>query len=415
MEVTKLPNIDTSFIQRLAVMPFDVSDNSALQKQTAQALYGRVSEIIAGTGSFVLVSPDEVARLRQTGQNISDSVDGLFTGSIVSLTVTDSSHSETRIRYNSDAKKNEKYSVLIHDREVLLYFNYRFERARDGSIVGQVSKSASASDHNESVSKLQPVFTLIQDAIHRSLRLLARDIAPYKITEKRILIRETSKDRVIKAHVKETKALLREGSYRAALRIFSEIYKDTGSFASGYNMAIMTEIIGDLNGAITLMSALESETGNPKAASELARMRNTLAETRELEEKYSDTNGVAKVIKNVSDDIFAKLPLNAKFSFINISARESQLMEYVFDGVATSLVDRLTLVDRQNNALIAAEKQFQLSGAVDDDSVVSIGRELGVDIIVLFSISGYGNLRRLIVKALNVETARVMYQNQFDI
>ncbi|MDR1466375.1 MAG: hypothetical protein LBI40_01980 [Treponema sp.] len=416
VEVTKLPNIDTSSIQRLAVMPFEVSDNSTLQKQTAQAIYGRASEIIASTGKFVLVSPDEVLRMRQAGRDISNSVDGLFTGNVVSLTVMDGSHWETRTRYNADTKKNEEYSVRIYDREVLLYFSYRLERSRDGSIVGQLNKSASASDHSdEFASKLQPTFNLIQRAINSSLGLLARDIAPYKTTEKRVLAKETSKNRDIKARMKEANAFLKEGSYRAALKIFAEIHKDSGSFASGYNTAIMTEIIGDLDGAIVLMATLESEFGNPQATAELARMRNTFAETRELEEKYSDANGIEKIIKNISDDVSAKLPLNAKLSFMSGSVVESQLMEYVLDGVAVSLVSRLTIIDRQNNALIAAEKQFQLSGAVDDDSIVSIGHELGVDVIVIFSISGSGNLRRLVVKALNVETAQVVYQNQFEI
>ncbi|MDR0644770.1 MAG: hypothetical protein LBG05_07675 [Treponema sp.] len=416
VEATKLPHMDTSFIQRLAVMPFDVSDNSTLQKQTAQALYSRVSEIIASTGRFVLVSPDEISRLRYAGQNISDSVDGLFRGNIVSLIVINDSHSEIRHRYNSNTKKNEEYSVLVYDREVQLYFSYRLERARDGSIVSQVNKSASASDHNdESVSKLLPAFTLVQNAIDSSLKLLARDVAPYRVIERRILAEETTKNREVKARVKEAKAFLKEGSYRAALKIFAEIHKDTGSFASGYNAAIITEVVGDLNLAIALMSALENETGNPKAASELVRMQNTLAETRELAEKYSDTNGsAAKIIKNVSNDIAENLPSGAKLSLMGISAGES-LLEYVLNGVAASLVGRMVIVDRQNNTVIATEKQFQASGAVDDDSVVSIGNELGVDIIVLFSINGFGNLRRLVVKAINVETTQVVYQNQFEI
>ncbi|MDR1216461.1 MAG: hypothetical protein LBK25_07255 [Treponema sp.] len=416
MEVTKLPNIDTSFIQRLAVMPFDVSDNSALQRQTAQALYDKVSEIIARTGKFTLVSPDEVLRLRRAGQNVSDNVDGLFTGNVVSLSVKNGSHVETRTRYNRDTKKNEEYLMTVYDREVLLYFSYRLERARDGSIVGQVNKSAVAADHeDEYFSRLQPTFNLVQQAINNSLRLLAHDIAPYRITEKRVLAEETSKAPDVKARVKQAKALLKEGSYRSALEVYAKIHEETGSFASGYNAAIMTEIIGDTDKAIALMSALENKTGNPKAASELARMRNTLAEARILEENYSDVSGIAKVIKDASEDISARLPSSAKFSFMSGAAGESQLMEYVLDGIATALVGRLTFIDRQNNALIAAEKQFQLSGAVDDDSIVSIGHELGVDIIVVFSINGSGNLRRLVVKALDVETAQVVYQNQFEI
>jgi predicted subunit of tRNA(5-methylaminomethyl-2-thiouridylate) methyltransferase len=65
--------------------------------------------------------------------------------------------------------------------------------------------------------------------------------------------------------------------------------------------------------------------------------------------------------------------------------------------------------------LIDAEQQFQLSGAVSDESAVSIGKQLGVKYIVFCWIGGEKSLRRLNTKVLNIETAQIEYQDDVEI
>jgi hypothetical protein len=49
-----------------------------------------------------------------------------------------------------------------------------------------------------------------------------------------------------------------------------------------------------------------------------------------------------------------------------------------------------------------------MSGEVDDDTAVSIGKFIGADIIVTGRVDGEGNLRRLRLRALNTQTAQVV-------
>jgi len=49
-----------------------------------------------------------------------------------------------------------------------------------------------------------------------------------------------------------------------------------------------------------------------------------------------------------------------------------------------------------------------MSGEIDDETAVSIGKFAGADIIVTGTVDGEGNLHRLRLRALNTQTAQVV-------
>jgi hypothetical protein len=61
---------------------------------------------------------------------------------------------------------------------------------------------------------------------------------------------------------------------------------------------------------------------------------------------------------------------------------------------------------------VLREQQFQLSGYVDDDSAVSIGKFLGAQVVVTGGVSGEGAHRRLVLKAIEVKTAGILAMAQ---
>jgi curli biogenesis system outer membrane secretion channel CsgG len=66
------------------------------------------------------------------------------------------------------------------------------------------------------------------------------------------------------------------------------------------------------------------------------------------------------------------------------------------------------VVDRKSLDALREEQNFQISGDVDDDSAVSIGKMLGANIIITGSINGVDSTRRLRLKALDVKTAEIL-------
>jgi hypothetical protein len=69
--------------------------------------------------------------------------------------------------------------------------------------------------------------------------------------------------------------------------------------------------------------------------------------------------------------------------------------------------DLFTVVDRRNLELLRQEMDFQLSGAVDDHAVQAIGKKLGAQSIISGKIEALGDMYRLQIHAIEVETAKV--------
>ena len=66
------------------------------------------------------------------------------------------------------------------------------------------------------------------------------------------------------------------------------------------------------------------------------------------------------------------------------------------------------MVDRSQLDIIRQEQDIQLSGIVADNEIISIGKFAGANLIITGSIDGSGATRRLRIRVLDIETARVI-------
>jgi hypothetical protein len=76
---------------------------------------------------------------------------------------------------------------------------------------------------------------------------------------------------------------------------------------------------------------------------------------------------------------------------------------------------KFNVVERQTLDAIRQEQRFQMSGEVSDETAVSVGHFLGADVVVLGTVTGNGQNRRLRLRAINVTTAQVMAMSSEDI
>jgi curli biogenesis system outer membrane secretion channel CsgG len=103
----------------------------------------------------------------------------------------------------------------------------------------------------------------------------------------------------------------------------------------------------------------------------------------------------------------------ASVAVVSVTADESFLGEYVSEELTLLLVrmQRFRVVDRQNMDVIRAEQQFQLSGEVDDETAVSIGRLIGAAFVITGGVSPEPGLRmpakRLRLRVLDVQTGQI--------
>ena len=406
-QVQRPPTLNTLGIQRLAVMPFTTTDNSPLQRQAAAWLTNESLTRIQATNHFTLINAAEVERVRRTNGNVEALADALFGGQVVSLTVRNSSR---ELSYKD--KEGNIVPYTLYEREVEMAFNYTLTRTRDGSMIGPVNKSVTTNEFNENRAELRTPEVMVQSLVQQGLAGLARDVAPYMATERRSLMSETSKDKVVKQRAKEAHALVKAGSYKSAQNAFLNIYQDTGSFPAGYNIALLIEVQGDLEGAVAFLQQVYNDTGNPQAAAEISRLQRAIANAGLLEAYKGNLSQRDKVIALMVETLPSAMPGNPRVALINNSQNEKETAEIIINGIIDGLVKKnITVVDRNNRALVEMERSYQYSGNVSDDEMVSLGHEAGVNAFVLVAITGSGGLRRLSVQMLDVERNTILYQS----
>ena len=366
------PTINTSDIQRLAIKPFDNKSGGSTGAQLTTYLTEKSTQIITAAGKFTIVAVTD------------PNAEGVFTGEIRSIGSKDSQSQRERTD-----KDGNVYIETTYRRDVNLEFSYTVISSRNQLPVGVVIKQGSSSDSSTDRSRLTDELTLARRIVDSQLRQLQQDIVPTIVSTNRTLMKETSKDKVVRERMKTAQALVKNGNYPEAIRQYDEISDEYGSVAARTNAGILRDAIASDSAARAKMTEL-----------------------------YSDTSGLAeKAVKSAVDSLNSKLPSGANIMVVKTSSTDRGRIDYAVDLMTQTVVreGRLRVIDRSNQALINAEQDYQLSGNVSDSSIVSIGGQLGAQYIVLCWISGEMSSRRLNLRVLNVETAQITDQNSFDI
>ena len=122
-------------------------------------------------------------------------------------------------------------------------------------------------------------------------------------------------------------------------------------------------------------------------------------------------------IREASNYLNTRIPNGNKVAFINISGGYPDLADYILSDLSRHGVNdgKFSVVDRALLDQVRAELNFNLSGEVDDNSAQAIGKMLGAQTIVSGSVRKLGELYRLEVKAIEVQTASVQGQQVWNI
>ena len=105
----------------------------------------------------------------------------------------------------------------------------------------------------------------------------------------------------------------------------------------------------------------------------------------------------------------SRLQNGSKVIILTMNTVSQQLSDYIIDELAMYMVNngRLIVIDRRNLELIRQEMNLQMSGDVSDETAQTIGRILGAQYIISGSLISLGDVNRLRVQALTVETAQI--------
>ena len=119
---------------------------------------------------------------------------------------------------------------------------------------------------------------------------------------------------------------------------------------------------------------------------------------------------INKSLSNAYQVLSKGIPEKSKIAIINIAANNKSEGEFIISELSILFVNsrKYNMVDRQSLEVIRNEQKFQMTGDVDDKSVVSIGKLLGANVVITGTIEGIGEKRRLRLKALDVRTAEIL-------
>jgi len=117
-------------------------------------------------------------------------------------------------------------------------------------------------------------------------------------------------------------------------------------------------------------------------------------------------NAIASTTLRITD----RLRANSTIAVLSVFSSNRNTSEYIIGELEYHFVNngKFTIVDRRRLDQIRNEQNFQISGDVSDDSAVSIGNMLGANIVITGELTGAGSDHRLMLKAIDVQTAQII-------
>jgi TolB-like protein len=124
-----------------------------------------------------------------------------------------------------------------------------------------------------------------------------------------------------------------------------------------------------------------------------------------------------EAIAKGAQDIQDKLARGVKVVVLNFNSPTERFSNYVLDEMIGRLVNggKVTVVDRQNLALIQKEMNFQMSGEVSDASAQEIGMKLGAQSIISGSLEDMGGFYRIRFRTIEVVSATIQVTSSLNV
>jgi hypothetical protein len=124
-----------------------------------------------------------------------------------------------------------------------------------------------------------------------------------------------------------------------------------------------------------------------------------------------------KAIQQIFNQFSQNIPQRSRLAIVGITANDQNEAAFYVNDLTMQFVNarRYTVVDRSDIDKVLSEQNFQMSGYVDDDAFVSIGKFIGANVVITGSITGTGSQKRLIIKAIDVLTSEILAMQQINL
>lgn len=274
------------------LLDLSVSRQPTLAEKVAQYTTERMIGTLTQTNYFEVVNPADISRAI-TASNKSNpnpimigqlvGAQAIIVGDITTLV------SKTEQKYRTEKVKDKKtgleteQSVLYLKRTLTLKLTYRAVNTTTGTIMA--TKTLEDSNNREvkyeDKGTLQAEEEVFKAMIDRMLPTIAKQIAPYKETVYRGLMKDEMKD----PEMARADEFVKNKIYDSALDVYLGVWKRSKNPAAGVNAGIMYEVLGDLDAAIATVKNVVDATQNKKAMGEYRRLLDEKASQEEVQKQ----------------------------------------------------------------------------------------------------------------------------------
>jgi hypothetical protein len=166
-----------------------------------------------------------------------------------------------------------------------------------------------------------------------------------------------------------------------------------------------------LNGVATApIPAQDSTSQAAPSTNPFSGLTNLFTQNKPARPANSGDSSIETAVLKAAEVLTGSIPSGTTLAVLSIASNDPDMAEFVIEELAYLLVEtrKYKVVDRKSLDAVRAEANFHISGDVDDNSAVAIGKLLGASVVITGGISGSGSTRRLRAKALYVQTAEIV-------
>jgi hypothetical protein len=265
-----------------------------VEQRVAEYTTDQVILTLLNTGYFQLVSPQEVAQAMQGGISSSTTAvdvgkavkaQAIVNGELYILEARDREWVDERTVTDASTGLEQTVSVPMIQRTAKVGMSYQVVNTATGNVVASRSFESQTSTDRELENKgdLPDVEDMYTSLIDEFMPKMAKQLAPYQVREHRTLMRDKTKD----PRMEQADDLVKGKIYDSALEIFLDVWQQNGNVAAGFNAAILYEVTGQLDMAITQMKRVVDRTADTKAMREYNRLLTVKQEQERLREQQS--------------------------------------------------------------------------------------------------------------------------------
>ena len=269
-------------------------DVDTMEREVAEYTARSLVTALVKTDYFEVLSPTDVTQamigannpnLGLTDVGLLLGADAILVGSIDYMRKDERYFMNTVWVYDPATETTVETELPWVEREIEISVTYRVLDASTGKLYATKSINEARIDDakEEDNDTLRSYESMFKSVIDNLVPRVAKQLAPYTVTEYRWLEKDKTKD----PRMEQADEFVKGGIYQKALEIFLSIWNANSNMAAGYNAAIMYEATGNIDAAIELMDQVMNMYPERKIMREYNRL---LADKEEMERVAEQMN-----------------------------------------------------------------------------------------------------------------------------